>query len=163
MWCWLKIVLPSAFANSVGGQLLPAKSKGARNKLGSIVSPAESVDGYFPLRETFDCLRSGYLSVKLPTSLNCAKPSSNRRPSCWSIIYQTSDCLSLLPLRMFVTLTNSYEGLPSITYKESPSLQLRSVLGCSPMDIRAHGMWLVAKLKVRGSTVSSWYVSTRPT
>ena len=61
--------VPSAFANYVGGQLTPVKMKGVRNWLNDIIIPTASLEDQFSLvREVFDLIRAGRLSVNLQKS-----------------------------------------------------------------------------------------------
>ena len=64
--------VPSAFANYGGGQLIPVKMKGVRNWLDDIIIPtATAKDQFVLLREAFDLIRAGHLSVNLPKSEFC--------------------------------------------------------------------------------------------
>ena len=62
-------MVPSAFAKYVGGQLTPVKMKGVRNWLDNIIIPTASLEDQFSLvREIFDLIRAGRLSVNLQKS-----------------------------------------------------------------------------------------------
>lgn len=64
--------VPASFASDVKGQTMPVKSTGVRNWLDDIMFPTEIIEGQFQrLRQTFDCLRKGRLSVNLPKSEFC--------------------------------------------------------------------------------------------
>lgn len=62
----------AVFASHVGEQLMPVKSKGVRNWLDDIMVPTKTVEGQFQLlRQRFDCLQKGYLSMNLHESERC--------------------------------------------------------------------------------------------
>ena len=64
--------VPSAFANYVGGSIMRVKKKGVRNWLDDMIIPTRTFEQQLELlRETFDCLRQGKLSVNLPKSEFC--------------------------------------------------------------------------------------------
>ena len=64
--------VPSAFANYVGGSIMDVKKKGVRNWLDDMIIPTRTFEQQLELlRETFDCLRRGKLSVNLPKSEFC--------------------------------------------------------------------------------------------
>ena len=65
--------MPSAFANYAGGQLMPVKMRGVRNWLDDIIIPTATLEGQFALlREVFDLIRAGRLSVNLQKSEFCS-------------------------------------------------------------------------------------------
>ena len=67
----LKIV-PSAFANYVGGSIMGVEKKGVHNWLDDIIIPTRTLEEQLELIwETFDCLRQSRLSVNLPKSEFC--------------------------------------------------------------------------------------------
>ena len=64
--------MPSAFTNYVGGSVIRVKKKGVRNWLDDMIIPIRTFEQQLKLlRETFDCLRQGKLSVNLPKSEFC--------------------------------------------------------------------------------------------
>ena len=65
--------MPSALVNYAGGQLMPVKVKGIRNWLDDIIIiPTVTLDDLFALlREGFDLIRAGRLSVNLQKSELC--------------------------------------------------------------------------------------------
>ena len=64
--------VPSAFANYVGGRLLPVKDKGIKNWLDDIAIPSKTLeDQWGLLRETLECLRQGRLTVNRQKSHFC--------------------------------------------------------------------------------------------
>ena len=63
--------MPSAFANYVGGQLMPVKMKGVRNWLDDIIPTATLEDQFALLREVFDLICAGRLSINLQKSEFC--------------------------------------------------------------------------------------------
>lgn len=65
-------MVPSAFANYLGGKLMPVKTKWVRNKLDDLNFPTAKVEDQFALlHEVVDLIRAGYLSVHLPKSDFC--------------------------------------------------------------------------------------------
>ena len=61
--------VPSAFANYVGGQLMPVKMKGVRIWLDDITIPTATMENQFVLlHKVFDLIRAGRLSVNIQKS-----------------------------------------------------------------------------------------------
>ena len=70
--CGFGLTVPSAFANYVGGRLLPVKDKGIQNWLHDIAIPSKTLeDQWGLLRKTLECLRQGRLTVNLQKSHFC--------------------------------------------------------------------------------------------
>ena len=70
--CGFGLTVSSAFANYVGGRLLPLKDKRIKNWLDDIAIPSKTLeDQWGLLRETLECLRQRRLTVNLQKSHFC--------------------------------------------------------------------------------------------
>ena len=127
----------SAFANYVGGSIMPVEKKGVQNWLDDITIPTRTVEEQLDLiRETFDSLRRSRLSVNLPKSKFCfavverlgliidrfgIRPAHNKIDA----ITQLSQPITVEEVRVLL-------GMTGLSLKVRPELQLghRPHLGC---------------------------------
>ena len=78
--------MPSAFANYVGGRLVPVKEKGIKNWLDDIAISSKALeDQWGLLRETLECLRQRRLTVNLQKKHFC---QSVMKFVVWTVEYQ---------------------------------------------------------------------------